>query len=210
LAPANSFQQHQARLARCQRAMARKEKFSNNWKKAKAKVQKLHQKIGNIRRDYLHKATSTISKNHAIVCIEDLQVRNMSKSAAGTVEKPGCNVKAKAGLNRSILDQGWSEFRRQLEYKQAWSGGWLLAVPPQNTSRTCPKLDCRHVSAENRRTQGRFVCAECGFTENADLVGAMNILAAGHAVLACGELALSGRSTEAGPHQSDAHGRTHA
>ena len=100
--PINSFKKQQARLARYLRAMSRKTKFSNNWKKAKAKVKKLHQKIGNIRRDYLHKTTTTISQNHAMVCIEDLQVRNMSKSAAGTADAPGKNVRAKSGLNRSI------------------------------------------------------------------------------------------------------------
>jgi putative transposase len=68
----------------------------------------------------------------------------MSKSARGTVETPGKNVRAKAGLNKSILDQGWGEFRRQLEYKTAWSGGMLLAVPAHNTSRTCPC--CAHVA----------------------------------------------------------------
>ncbi|MDT9155925.1 transposase, partial [Escherichia coli] len=87
---------------------------------------------------YLHKATTTISQNHAMVCIEDLKVRNMSKSAAGTLDQPGRNVRAKSGLNRSILDQGWFEFRRQLDYKLQWHGGWLVAVPPHNTSRTCP------------------------------------------------------------------------
>ena len=80
--PINSLKKQQARLARYQREMSRKTKFSNNWKKVKAKVTKLHQKIGNIRRDYLHKITTTISQNHAMVCIEDFQVRNMSKSAA--------------------------------------------------------------------------------------------------------------------------------
>ena len=182
--PVNSFRKHQQRLARYQRAMARKRKFSNNWKKAKAKVTKTHQKIANVRRDYLHKTTTTISKNHAVVVIEDLQVRNMSKSAAGTVDQPGRNVNAKSGLNRSILDQGWFEFRHQLEYKQAWRGGDVLAVPPKNTSRTCPA--CGHVAAENRQTQARFACVECGFVENADLVGAINVLRAGHARLACG------------------------
>lgn len=175
--PANSFKRHKQRLSRYQRAMSRKTKFSNNWNKAKARVQKVHQKIGNIRRDYLHKTTSQISKNHAIVCIEDLQVRNMSKSASGTVDQPGRNVKVKAGLNRSILDQGWFEFRRQISYKQTWRGGLVLAVPPQNTSRTCPA--CGHVSTNNRRTQPRFACVECGFQENADLVGAINILVRG-------------------------------
>ncbi|MBX4378219.1 transposase, partial [Mycobacterium tuberculosis] len=73
VAPLNSFRKHEARLRRCQRAMSRKVKFSNNWKKAKASVQRIHACIGNARRDYLHKATTTISKNHAMVCIEDLQ-----------------------------------------------------------------------------------------------------------------------------------------
>jgi putative transposase len=195
--PLHSFRKHQQRLARYQRAMSRKQKFSNNGKKAKAKVQKIHTLIANARRDYLHKATTTISQNHAIVCIEDLQVRNLSKSAAGSSEKPGRNVRAKSGLNRSILDQGWFEFRRQLEYKQAWRGGSVIAVPPRNTSRTCPA--CRQVSADNRQTQARFACVECGFEENADLVGAVNILAAGHAVIVCGEPAQSGRSAKQEP-----------
>ncbi|HRQ48803.1 MAG TPA: transposase [Rhodocyclaceae bacterium] len=198
--PINSFKKQQARLARYQRAMSRKTKFSNNWKKAKAKITKRHQKIGNIRRDYLHKTTTTISQNHAMVCIEDLQVRNMSKSAAGTTERPGKNVRAKSGLNKSILDQGWFEFRRQLDYKLAWRGGWLVAVPPQNTSRTCPC--CSHVSADNRQTQARFACVECGFEENADLVGAINVLRAGHARLAC-EVSGAVMPPAAGTHRSD-------
>ncbi len=195
--PLNSFRKHRQRLARYQRAMSRKQKFSNNWKKAKAKVRKIHTLIANARRDYLHKATTTISQNHAIVCIEELQVRNLSKSAAGSSEKPGKNVRAKSGLNRSILDQGWFEFRRQLEYKQAWRGGSVIAVPPRNTSRTCPA--CRQVSADNRRVQARFACVQCGFEENADLVGAINVLAAGHAVIACGEPVQSGRSAKQEP-----------
>ena len=195
--PLNTFRKHEQRLARYQRAMSRKTKFSNNWKKAKAKVQKLHTRIANIRRDFLHKTSTTISQNHAIVCIEDLQVRNMSKSAAGSSEAPGKNVRAKSGLNKSILDQGWFEFRRQLEYKQAWRGGDVLAVPPRNTSRTCPC--CGHVSAENRQTQARFACVDCGYENNADLVGAINVLAAGHAVLACGGMAQSGRPAKQEP-----------
>lgn len=185
LAPLNSFKRHEVRLRRAQRSLSRKVKFSSNWKKEKARIQRIHNRIGNARRDYLHKATSAISKNHAMVCIEDLQVRNMSKSAAGDVEKPGKNVRAKAGLNRAILDQGWFEFRRQLEYKIAWSGGVLIAVPPHNTSRICPC--CGYVSAQNRQTQARFCCVECGHEENADVVGAKNVLARGHRVAACGE-----------------------
>ena len=129
IAPLNSFKKHQQRLARYQRRMSRKVKFSNNWKKAKAKVQKIHTGIANARKDFLHKTTTTISKNHALVCIEDLQVRNMSKSSKGTIEQPGEKVSQKSGLNRAILDQGWGEFRRQLDYKVAWNGGMLLLPP---------------------------------------------------------------------------------
>ncbi|TSE34310.1 RNA-guided endonuclease InsQ/TnpB family protein [Tepidimonas charontis] len=199
-APLNSFKRHEDCLRRAQQAMSRKTKFSNNWKKAKARVQKIHARIGNVRRDYLHKATTTISQNHAMVCIEDLRLRNMSRSAAGTTENPGKNVRAKSGLNKAILDQGWFEFRRQLDYKLAWAGGHLIVVPPQNTSRTCPA--CGHVSADNRQTQARFLCVECGFEENADLVGAINILRAGHARCAC-EVSGAVMPPAAGTHRSD-------
>jgi len=119
---------------------------------------------------------------------------------AGTTEQPGRNVRVKSGLNKSILDQGWFEFRRQLDYKLAWRGGWLVAVPPHNTSRTCPC--CGHVSAQKRQTQARFQCVACGFEENADLVGAINVLRAGDARFACG---VSGAvmTPAAGTHRSD-------
>ncbi|AOY97600.1 cytosine methyltransferase (plasmid) [Cupriavidus sp. USMAA2-4] len=211
LAPLNSFKRHEARLRRAQRSMSRKVKFSNNWKKAKARIQRIHIQIGNTRRDYLHKATSAISKNHAMVCIEDLQVRNMSRSAAGDVETPGKNVRAKSVLNKSILDQGWFEFRRQLDYKLAWSGGLLIAVPPHNTSRTCPACGC--VSAGNRPSQAVFRCIECGHEDNADVVGAINILARGHRVAACGEGVSLGASQAASakqePTEATMHGETH-
>jgi len=200
LAPLNSFKRHENALRKAQQAMSRKTKFSKNWKKAKARVRGIHSRIGNARRDFLHKATTTISKNHAMVCVEDLQVRNMSKSAAGNTEQPGRNVRAKSGLNKAILDQGWFEFRRQLDYKLAWCGGHLIAVPPQNTSRTCP--GCGHVSSDNRRTQARFACVECGFEENADVVGAVNVLRAGHARLAC-EVSGEVLPPAAGTHRSD-------
>ena len=200
LDPLNSLKRHQTALRKAQQALSRKTKFSRNWKRAKVRVHRIHARIGNARRDYLHKTTTTISQNHAMVCIEDLQVGNMSRSATGTVAAPGKNVRAKSGLNRSILDQGWFEFRRQLDYKLAWNGGWLVAVPPHNTSRTCPC--CGHVSAANRPTQARFRCMECDFEEHADVVGAINILRAGHARFAC---AVSGavRPPAAGTRRSD-------
>lgn len=204
VAPLNRFKKHQHRLARYQRRMSRKVKFSNHWKKAKARVQKIHGNIANARKDYLHKASTTISQNHALVCIEDLQVRNMSKSSKGNSEQHGKMVKQKSGLNRSILDQGWAEFRRQLEYKVSWNGGILLAVPPHNTSRTCPC--CGHIAKENRITQAVFLCVDCGYENNADVVGASNILARGYRVLACGELAQSGRSVKQEPAEATTQG----
>jgi putative transposase len=181
--PLNIFKRYATDLRKAQQAMARKKKFSNNWKKAQANVQTIHVRIANARRDFLHKTSTTISKNHAMVVMEDLQVSNMSRSAVGTVEQPGRKVRQKAGLNRAILDQGWAEFRRQLEYKVLWAGGLFIAVPPHNTSQTCP--GCGHVSADNRKTQACFLCMECGLEENADMVGAINVLRAGHARLAC-------------------------
>jgi putative transposase len=187
IAPLASFKKHEQRLAKYQRRMSRKTKFSSNWKKAKARVQRIHARIANARNDLLHKASNTISKNHAVIAVEDLQVRNMSKSASGTTDAPGCNVRAKSGLNKAILDQGWGEFRRQIEYKTAWRGGFFVAVSPQNTSRTCPS--CGHIAAENRKTQALFACVHCAHEANADHVGAINVLERGLRLLACGETA---------------------
>jgi putative transposase len=181
----NSFEKHEARLACYQRKMSRKVKGSQNRHKSKRRVQCLHASIANVRQDFLHKSTSQIAKAHALVCIEDLKVRNMNASAAGTHESPGKNIKAKSGLNKAILDQGWFEFRRQLEYKLAWTGGLLVAVPPHNTSWLCPH--CGHVARENRLSQALFLCVAYGHTDHADVVGAINVLERGRRLLACGE-----------------------
>jgi putative transposase len=134
-------------------------------------------------RPELHKASTAISKNHATVCVKDLRVSNVSSSAAGSMQSPGSKVRAKSGLNRSILDQGWAELRRQLEYKSAWNGGRLIAVPAIHTSRTCPECGC--TGQGNRKTQARFCCVECGYEANADLVAAINVGRAGLARIAC-------------------------
>jgi len=181
---ANAFKKHEKRLAKAQRALSRKVKFSNNWKKQKEKVQTIHSTIANIRKDTLHKATTEISKNHAMIFMEKLGVSRMSKSAKGTKEKHGTNVKAKSGLNKSILDAGWSMFATMLEYKQAWRGGRVEYVPAAYTSQKCSC--CGHTAKDNRVSQSKFQCLRCGHTENADHNAAKNILAAGHAVLACG------------------------
>ena len=180
-APCNAFNRLKGKLAKLQRQLKNKLKFSRNWQKLNAKISKLHYRIANVRRDFLHKISTDISKNHAMIYVEDLQVSAMTKSAKGTVEAHGKNVKQKSGLNRAILDQGWFEFRRQLDYKSQWLGGFLLAVSPQNTSRTCPC--CGGVDKANRPTQSVFTCVTCGYAENADVVGALNVLARGRAIV---------------------------
>ncbi|MDN3398094.1 transposase [Psychrobacter sp. APC 3426] len=179
--PKNSFKANQVKLAKLQRQLSRKVLFSQNWKKQKSKIQKLHHHIANIRHDHLHKITSTISKNHAMIACEDLKVANMSTSASGTMEKKGRHVKAKSALNKSILDQGWGMMIDMLEYKQHWQGGLLIKVNPRYTSQTC--FNCKHVAKENRRTQAKFECVKCSYSANADVNAAKNILSAGHAVL---------------------------
>jgi len=183
LSPINSFKKSEKVLAKEQRKLSKKIKLSSNWQKQKKRVTRLYIKISDARKDYLHKASTAISKNHAVVYVEDLKIANMSKSNTGSAVAPGRNVNAKSGLNKSILDQGWYEFCKQLEYKLLWSGGRLIKVPPQNTSRTCPECGC--VSKENRKSQSVFKCIKCSYKENADYVAAINIKRAGHARLAC-------------------------
>ncbi|MCD1278604.1 transposase [Psychrobacter sp. CCUG 69069] len=179
--PKNSFKANQVKLAKLQRGLAKKVTFSENWKKHNRKIQKLHHHIANVRQDYLHKLTTSISKNHAMIACEDLKVANMSTSASGSMENKGRQVKAKSGLNKSILDQGWGMMVNMLEYKQQWRGGLLIKVNPRYTSQTC--FNCQHIAKENRQTQAKFECVKCGHKANADINAAKNILSAGHAVL---------------------------
>ncbi|MYC61423.1 MAG: transposase, partial [Caldilineaceae bacterium SB0661_bin_34] len=101
----------------------------------------------------------------------------MTRSAKGTVEEPGKNVKPKAGLNRGILNTGWGQLERNLDYK----AGGVLKVDAAYTSQTCSS--CGHISQGNRRTQATFKCVACGFKANADHNAALNILARGLALL---------------------------
>ena len=120
-----------------------------------------------------------------MIVLEDLQIRNMTKSAKGDLDELGKMVKQKSGLNRVILEQGWGMFRTFLEYKQHWLGGQVMYVDPKHTSQRCPQ--CGHISKANRQSQAEFVCVRCGHQEHADVVGARNILERGHRLLACGE-----------------------
>jgi len=194
VASPKAFSKAAKRLARQQRLAAKKKRGSKNRAKAKQKVAVLHQRVANVRKDFLHKLSYDICKNHAEIVIEGLKIKNMSKSAKGTTLEPGKNVRAKSGLNRSILDQGWGEFRRQLGYKAFWFGAKLVEVDAKYTSQKCSS--CYYVSAQNRKTQEAFLCQSCGHAENADTNAAKNILAAGQAVSVCGE-ALVGVFSEA-------------
>jgi len=169
-------------IAVLQKKLKNKEKGSKRRLKNIKRISKLHQRKANIRNDHLHKLSTEISKNHVIVCVEDLKIVNMTKSAKGTKINPGYNVKAKSGLNRSILAEGWGIFFKQLEYKQKKRGQIFLKINPKNTSRKCPK--CGHISKDNRLSQAKFLCTNCGYTANADENAAGNILRASLARLA--------------------------
>lgn len=174
VAPGDFGKKAMSGLRKAQRTLARKKKGSANRRKAVRRVQTLHARVANARKDFLHKLTTTIAKNHGTVVVEALQVRNMSASAKGTVEEPGRNIRQKAGLNRSILDQGWRTFHTLLGYKLAERGGSQIEVPAAYTSQTCSV--CGAVDPASRPSQARFVCTTCGHTENADVNAAKNIL----------------------------------
>lgn len=187
---AKAFRSLEGKLRRQQRLLSRKTKFSNNWKKQLEKIQAVHSKISNMRKDALHKASSIITNNHGMVVLEKLGVARMSKSAKGNNEKHGKNVAAKSGLNKSILDAGWSMFESMLQYKQKWKGGYVEFVPAPYTSQKCSC--CDNIDKESRVTQSKFVCTSCGFSMNADTNAAINILnASGYGVQACGVTALA-------------------
>jgi putative transposase len=190
----NSFRRHEYALAREQRKLSGKKKGSNNWKKQKRKISRLHIKIADVRSDFLHKLSTDISKNHAKAYVEGLHIRNMSSSARGTLDAPGRNIKAKSGLNKSILDQGWYEFRRQLEYKLSWQGGSLVEVDYRHTSQTCSC--CGYMVKENRQSQAVFKCLACGHEANADVNAARNILTVGQTGMACEANRIGGRQQE--------------
>jgi len=171
----------QKRQRRLQQALARKKKGSNNRRKAVKRLAALKAREARRCKDAIHKITHALVKNHDGIVIEDLNVRNMSRSSKGSLDEPGRNVKAKSGLNRAILDKGWGEMQRQLQYKAEWAGKRVIEVCPRDTSRSCPS--CHHVSGENRKTQAAFACVSCGYRGHADQIAAFNIKQRGLAAL---------------------------
>ncbi len=170
----------QQSLKRWQRRMSRRHvkglpawKQSQGWREARDHVVRLQALVAARRASTQHLLTKQLTTQFAQVAIEDLQVKNMTRSAKGTVESPGRNIKAKAGLNRSILDVGFGEIRQQLEYKAVRYGAQLTAVNPAYTSQTCHR--CGHVDAKSRRTRDLFTCTSCGHSTHADIGAAVNI-----------------------------------
>ena len=157
-------------------------RYSNRLRRTIAEIAKLRARQARRRQDFTHKLTTDLTKSHGWVAIEDLRVKRMTKSAKGTTAKPGRNVKQKAGLNRSILDNAPYERRRQLVYKAPRFGSELRLVPAPGTSQTCSACGTR--DPESRQGCGRtFACTACGHQAHADLNAACNIqrLAAGQA-----------------------------
>lgn len=163
-----------------------------NFEKTQRRISKLHAKESNIRKDFHHKLSHLIVKNHDHVSMEALGVKRMSKSAKGTKEEPGKNVKAKSGLNREILSRGWGMLRQYLQYKCGESFVPFVEVDPKNTSLAC--LACGHVDKLSRSDQ-RFRCVSCGYSTHADFLGSVNIMARGLRATGFGEYCI-GRFVE--------------
>lgn len=173
LADDETFERRKLRL---ERSAARKQKGSANHRKALARLLKHAQKRTDKRDDVLHKESIYYARAYGTVIVERLAIGNMTKSARGTAEQPGTNVRAKAGLNRSILAQGWGRFVQYLRYKSAQRGGKVVEVEPRDSSRTC--AECGTVAVESRDGQ-RFACVSCGHSGDADVNAARVLLARG-------------------------------
>ena len=161
----------------------------------KEQIQKHYRCIRNIRQDFVKKTAHTIAQRYGWVAMENLNLKNMTKSAKGTIEEPGKNVSAKSGLNRSLARVAPYAMRMAILWALFKAGGTLVLVDPRYTSQTCPI--CGYTSAKNRPTQAHFGCQKCGHTENADIVAARNILKKSRtgSVRPCSEL---GNKTAAG------------
>jgi putative transposase len=172
---------HRTALCRAQRALARCAKTGRRdggrRQRARARVARIHERIRAQRRNAAHQLSARLVHAFDVIAIEHLEITAMTRSAAGTVERPGHNVAAKAGLNRSILDAGWGQLARFLAYKAASAGRELVRVPAAGTSQTCAV--CGHRHGENRVNREQFSCVACGHEDHADANAAEVILAAG-------------------------------
>lgn len=172
------YRNKEQKIAHLQRKMARQEKGSANYLKSKEKLALLHEQIKGRREGYLHQVSHKLTQKYSHIAIEDLRLKNMTKRAGvkenedGTYAQNGAS--AKSGLNKSILDQGIGELKRQLIYKAEEKGGQVILVNPKYTSQTC--FNCGHRHKDNRKSQAEFICVSCGYSANADENAAKNIL----------------------------------
>ncbi|WP_374778348.1 transposase [Streptomyces sp. NBC_01310] len=158
------------RLARAQRALSRKEKGSNNRTRARTRVARIHARIADRRRDFLHQLTTRLVRENQTLVIEDLTVTNMLR---------------KHGLARAISDAAWRELRSMLEYKTAWYGRELITVDRWfPSSKLCSA--CGAIAGAMPLSVRAWTCEACGTTHDRDGNAAVNLLAAGLAVAACG------------------------
>ena len=168
------------RLRRLERKLARAQRGSERRKQVKLAIGRLRARDTDRRKDWAEKASTDIARRFDVIRIEDLRIRNITRSARGTMADPGRLVRQKAGLNRGILRSGWGLLVRRLEEK---APGRVEKVNPAFTSQRCSA--CGQVDAKSRESQARFVCTACGYACHADMNAAINI-AAGHAVTARG------------------------
>lgn len=168
----------QRRLRRLHRRLARARRGSNRRARMKLAIAKLRARDADARRDWAEKTSTDLARRFDVIRVEDLNIRGMTRSAKGTITKPGQNVHAKAGLNREIMRSGWGLLVRRLEDK---APGRVEKVNPAFTSQRCSA--CGHIAAGSRQSQALFCCVACGYASNADVNAARNI-AAGHAVTA--------------------------
>lgn len=154
-----------------------KKKPSRTRRRLKELIQKKYKRIRCIRQDFHRKTAHALAQEYGCVYVEDLKLRNMTKSARGTKENPGKNVRQKRSLNRSLQRMGLRALRQAIEEKMQQTGGIVVPVPPQNTSRTCPVCGC--CDKRNRPTQALFECIRCHYSANADVVGAINVMRKG-------------------------------
>ena len=168
------------RLRRLQRKLARAKRGSNRRGLVRHAIARLRAQESDRRKDWAEKASTGIARRFDVIRVEDLKISNMTRSARGTRDSPGRNVRQKAGLNRGILRSGWGLLVRRLEQK---APGRVEKIRPAFTSQRCSA--CGQVDRDSRESQAVFRCTACGFAGHADVNAAINI-AAGHAVTARG------------------------
>jgi transposase len=166
------------RLRSLGRKLAKAKRGSNRRGKVKTAIARLKARETGRRRDWCEKLSTDLARRFDVIRVEDLDIRNMTRSARGTIDAPGRNVAQKTGLNRGISKAGWGLLVRRLERK---APGRVEKIPPAFTSQCCSA--CGHIARESRKSQALFLCVACGYACNADVNAAKNI-AAGHAVKA--------------------------